>query len=367
MTTHGVWLAAVTGVTLMAWAQEPVPASWVPTQSAARSDDYAGAGSCEPCHQRECRRAGDSQMGNSIVLPTRKYVDLPALRFQRGAFTYTLHHDGEARLTVDDGKRQITEPIFAMIGAGMFFQAYLLRHEGVPYRAAVDFVRVRGGLDLDNEADPPGSLEGALGRHHSEKYVRDCFACHSPASVTPEGIDFVHRPVGNTCEVCHGPGARHVALERTGKPEQAGIFNSGHLSPAEESDFCGQCHTTAAAMRAQNAKGTRSVISEPYRLQTSRCWNPNDRRISCTACHDPHAPIERDTAAYDRKCEACHSSFAANAAASAVHGRKAIAVCPVGTHDCAGCHMPRVSAPDTPIIYADHRIRIAKADTPFPE
>ena len=302
-------------------------------------------------------------MGGSINLPDRKYPDFPVLNFQRGPYTYTLHRDGEARLTISDGKRQITEPIFAIIGAGDFFQAYLLRHEGVPYRAAVDFVRARGGLDLDNEADAPGSLEEALGRHHSENYVRNCFGCHSPASVTKDGLDFVHRPLGNTCEVCHGPGAQHVALEQAGKHEDTGIFNPGHLSAAEESNFCGQCHTTAAAMKAQNAKGARSASSEPYRLQTSRCWSPDDPRIRCTACHDVHAPIERDPAAYDSKCDACHSSTTANAP----HGQKPMAFCRVGKRDCAGCHMPRVSTPDTSIIYADHRIRIVKADSPFPE
>lgn len=356
-------LAVLTGLTLMAWSQQPVPTSWVPTQSASKGQDYAGTTACASCHQTQSNRAGASQMGSSISLPTRKYPDCPVLRFQRGSYSYTLHRDGEARLTVDDGKRQITEPIFAIIGAGDFFQAYLLRHNGVPYRAAVDFVTARGGLDLDNEADPPGSLEEALGRHHSETYVRNCFGCHSPASVTADGIDFLHRPLGNTCEVCHGPGTKHVALERIGKAEYAGIFNPGHLSAAEESDFCGQCHTTAAAMKAQNAKGTRSASSEPYRLQTSGCWNPNDRRIRCTACHDVHVPLVRDTAAYDSKCEACHSSSSANAP----RGQKAIATCPVAKHDCARCHMPRVSVPDTPIIYADHRIRIVKADAPFPE
>jgi len=358
-----VCLAAFAGFVLMAWGVPPIPTPWVPTHSDPQSEDYAGTSSCASCHRKESERAAGSQMGRSIMLPGQTYLDAPPLGFQRGPYAYTLDRDGNARLTVDDGKRQITEPIFAMIGAGEFFQSYLLRHEGAPYRAAVDFVTARGGLELDYEADPPHSLEEALGRRHSENYVRNCLACHSPASVTAESIDFEHRPSGNTCEVCHGPGAKHELLERTNNPEQVGIFNPGRLSPADESDFCGQCHTTAAQMRAQNAKGTRSVTSQPYRLETSRCWNPGDRRISCTACHDPHAPIVRNTAAYDSECTACHSSSTTNASRQ----DKATATCPVGKHDCAGCHMPKVTVPDTPIVYADHRIRIAKADAPFPE
>lgn len=279
---------------------------------------------------------------------------------QRGSWTYTLRREGEASLTVANGKQQITGSIFAIVGAGEYFQSYLLRLDGLPYRAAVDVVKARGGLDLDAEADQPDSLEEALGRRHSETYVRTCLGCHSPASVTPDSIDLVHRPLGNTCEVCHGPGAQHV---KAGTSEHVGIFNPGHLSAADEADFCGQCHTTLAAMQAQHAKGTRSVISEPYRLETSRCWNPDDRRIRCTACHDPHKPIVRETAAYDRQCRACHSTSAEVAG----HDRRAAAMCPVSKHDCAGCHMPIVSVPDTPIVYADHRIRIAGSNTPFPE
>ncbi|MGH6681901.1 MAG: hypothetical protein ACREDL_23880 [Bradyrhizobium sp.] len=302
-------------------------------------------------------------MGNSISLPSRKYLDSPTLSFQRGSYFYTLHRDGKARLSVSDGKREITEPIFALVGDGEFFQSYLLRHKGVPYRAAVDYVTSLRALELDNEADPPSSLEAALGRHHSENYVRACLACHSPASVTSNGVNFVNRSLGNTCEVCHGPGSQHVALEQAGGSKHTDIFNPGHLTASAEADFCGQCHTTAAAMRAQHAEGTRSVISEPYRLETSHCWNPNDRRISCTACHDPHKAIVRETAAYDRQCKACHSA----SAAVGFRGGKVARTCPVGKHNCAGCHMPRVSVPDTPIIYADHRIRIVRADSSFPE
>lgn len=360
---HLIGVALLAVLSSMARAQAPTPSAWVPTQSAPHVEDYAGSSACASCHRRESRLASASQMGLSISLPTRRYPDAPTLEFQRGRYSYTLVRDGEASLTVSDGKNRITAPIFAMIGAGDFFQSYLLRYDGIPYRAAVDLVTARGGLDLDSEADPPASIEDALGRHHSERYVRNCFSCHSPASVAGDDIDFVHRPLGNTCEVCHGPGAKHAELEEAGKPRQLAIFNPGRLSPAKESDFCGQCHTTAAQMRAENAKGTHSVISEPYRLETSRCWNVADRRIRCTACHNPHAPIVRDTAAYDIQCKACHTP----SKAGDLHNQKVISICAVGKRNCAGCHMQPVAVSDTPIIYRDHRIRILKKDAPFPE
>jgi len=336
---------------------------WQPTHSANRSEDYAGAAACASCHPAQSAKQGTSQMGRSLLLPTEASPDHQQLTFQRGPYKYTLRRAGQASLTVEDGGRKITEPIFAIVGSGEIFQAYLIRHDGAPYRVAVDYLGARGELGLDDEADPPASLDGALGRRHSDKYVRSCFACHSPASVAGDQIDLIHRPVGNTCEVCHGPGAKHAAAERAGSSEETAIFNPGHLGTQEESDFCGQCHTTASAMKAQKPQGVRSVISEPYRLAESRCWNSTDQRISCTACHSPHAAIVRDTAAYDAKCLACHTQSAATSAHAGAPGKE----CTVGKHDCAGCHMPRVSVPDTPIVYADHRIRIAATGAPYPE
>ncbi len=297
-------------------------------------------------------------MARSLLLPTEASPDHRQLTFQRGPYSYTLRRAGQATLTVEDGKGKIVEPIFAIVGSGNIFQSYLTRHDGAPYRVAVDYFGTRGELGLDEEADPPVSLESALGRRHSEKYVRSCFGCHSPASVAGEQIDLVHRPVGNTCEVCHGPGAKHVsaerAAERAGKRAEATIFNPGSLSPQERSDFCGQCHTTASAMKAQKPQGVQSVISPGYRLEGSRCWNAADRRIGCTACHNPHAPLVRDTAAYDGKCLACHAQSVGK-------------LCPKGKRDCAGCHMPKISVPGTPIVYADHRIRTAAFGSTYPQ
>jgi hypothetical protein len=146
-----------------------------------------------------------------------------------------------------------------------------------------------------------------------------------------------------------------------GKPAGAGIFSPSHLLPQEKSALCNQCHTSASSMKAQNPQGVHGVVSPAYRLEGSRCWNPTDERASCTSCHDPHAALVRDTAAYDDKCISCHAQ-----------GTHALAhqpgkTCPVGKRDCAGCHMPKVSVPGSPILFTDHRIRIARAGATYPE
>ena len=342
--------------------QTPQGPSWQPNKSAARIEDYAGTESCKSCHRLESKSQPKSQMGRSMIRPSERSPDHPQLSFRRGPYTYTVRLNGQASLTVEDGQQKITEPIFAIVGSGEIFQSYLVRHNGAPYRVAVDYLRSRHTLGLDNEADPAATLETAIGRRHSENYVRSCFGCHSPASVSREDIDLLRRPFGNTCEVCHGPGAKHVGAERVGMRSEAAIFNAGRLTAKEQSDFCGQCHTTASAMKAQKPQGVQGVISEPYRLEESRCWNPADNRIRCTACHDPHRPIERKTAAYDSRCFACHARTTAGR-----HSQGSANACPVGKSNCVSCHMPEVSVPDTPIVYADHRIRVSKGGVPFPD
>ena len=93
---------------------------------------------------------------------------------------------------------------------------------------------------------------------------------------------------------------------------------------------------------------------QPYRLVNSKCYDATDRRIRCTACHDPHAEVETAAAFYDSKCTACHSR--------ASHTK----TCPRATAGCANCHMPKVDLPGAHRKFTDHQIRIARAGDPYP-
>ena len=53
-------------------------------------------------------------------------------------------------------------------------------------------------------------------------------------------------------------------------------------------------------------KGIPALRSQPYRLQSSRCWSARDVRLTCVACHDPHRPLVTDGRAYDERCLTCH-------------------------------------------------------------
>jgi hypothetical protein len=143
----------------------------------------------------------------------------------------------------------------------------------------------------------------------------------------------------------------------------AAVFNSAHLNPVEAVEFCGACHGSWWDVKLAGVKGVSTTRSAPYRLVTSKCWGKGDQRLECTACHDPHAPLQTEAGAYDNTCLNCHLR-APGETLSATHRGRA---CPVATKNCTSCHMPKVYVPEMHDAFTDHRIRIIKAGAPFPE
>ncbi len=87
-------LAAPPAVTAAQTASNSGP--WQPTQSAIRSEDYAGTAACVFCHRTQGEKQGTSQMGRSLLLPTEASPDHRQITLRRGAYLYTLRRDGSA-------------------------------------------------------------------------------------------------------------------------------------------------------------------------------------------------------------------------------------------------------------------------------
>ena len=104
------------------------------------------------------------------------------------------------------------------------------------------------------------------------------------------------------------------------------------------------------ALTMNGPRGVLNVRFQPYRLTNSRCYNVADARIRCTACHDPHGPLDTGALAYDHKCTACHGA----------------AACPAGKQSCVICHMPKIELPGAHARFTDHQIRIVRAGDPYP-
>jgi hypothetical protein len=276
------------------------------------------------------------------LVPARESAVLkehPRLAGTVGGTRYEISYGSEA---VDYSAGSVRAPLEWAFGQGGTGQTYLYRQDGQWFESRVSFFPAAGVLDLTMGAQniTPHNAAETAGRPVPASEVGLCFGCH--ASGTPDSKGFVP---GIQCERCHRSTAAHVAA----KPARMAKLSA--LSTEEMSDFCGQCHRTWAKVAADGPRGIQNVRFQPYRLGNSKCYDAADPRIRCTACHDPHGPLETAASAYDARCIACHS----------------LKTCKVAKKDCVTCHMPQLELPGAHRKFTDHMIRIVRAGEAYPE
>ena len=330
------------------------------TWLASAATDVKPDAVCASCHRQQTR-------GNTMtraLYHARDAVilkDHPRLTFRLGKFSYVLERRGEeSYYTVNDGAKSLSLLVRYAFGQGAAGQTYAFEHEGRWYESRLSFYKETKALDLTMGAPPgePRTLLEAAGREMTRKDVLECFGCHTTNSVKAGQIDFAQLRPGIGCENCHGSAAKHVAAIRAGNVRAVAMPQLAKMTTEEQSDSCGRCHRTWADIAANGPRGVGNVRFQPYRIANSKCYDATDRRIACTACHDPHGPLETDSSAYDSKCAACHSGRPAPA------GRAKL--CPTGKTDCASCHMPRYEIPGSHHLFTDHQIRIVRKNETYP-
>lgn len=301
----------------------------------------------------------------------------PLLKFQQGKFAYRLTRDGNRSVyEVTNGLQTITAPLLYAFGQGFSGQTYVYEYGGVLYESRVSFYLDTNALDitLGHTPDPPASLSEAGGRAMSLDEARSCFGCHTTnakiepgaAPNQPPVIQLNHQ-LGVSCESCHGAGEQHVAAAQSGQPAKRWLKQLNALDGDDLSQtVCGSCHRSVDdVIEMPNHAGKNNVRFQPYRIFNSRCYSA-DKRIGCTACHDPHGNLTPEPAFYDAKCLACHQSTRAKTADAALPV-ESVRVCKTGQRDCVSCHMPKVELTGAHFKFTDHRIRIARAGEPYPK
>jgi Cytochrome c554 and c-prime len=260
---------------------------------------------------------------------------------------------------VSDGKTPRSAPLAWAFGAGRVGQSFLFERDGAIHEARVSYYDSIRTLDFtpNRALAAPRDVEEAMSRRVGDAEVRRCFACHTTASAKPSGdVDFAGLISGVTCEACHGPGRAHVTTMAQGRTAEgrAVILNPRSLDAADSIDFCGACHATFWDVKLANESGIAALRSQPFRIQSSRCWSQADARLTCVSCHDPHQPLVRDTASYDSRCLGCHVS--AGTPTDSHPGR----ACKVQKENCASCHMPKYEVPGMHFQFTDHLIRVVR-------
>jgi hypothetical protein len=349
---------------------------WLPTELPAGAS-YAGSQQCVQCHSEQATALA-TPMGDALQTAKQSEFlrDREKLTFANGPYRYEITRTPEGSLyTVTNGagsRETISTPILWSLGHGKAGQTYVLEHDGHLYESRVSYYVRIDGLEQTLGAPPgdiPRNLDEALGRRMTPDDVRGCFGCHSTGAVRAGQTEIKNLTPGLQCEGCHGPGASHVEAVAKGRFDDLQIHALKGMTAESQSDFCGSCHRTWSQVMLMDLQGPANVRFQPYRIANSRCYDADDPRIRCTACHDPHQAVATDAKSYDAKCLACHApaetGTGQQTTAEAGTAKDAPA-CPVGKEQCSSCHMPRVEIPGAYFEFADHQIRVHRPDQPYP-
>jgi hypothetical protein len=318
---------------------------------------------CAKCHvEAVSQPATDMAHALETVEQSRVLMSHPLLTATYGKYLYRIERAGDQSIySVTDGATSISMPIRWVFGASSAMgQTYILEKDGELYESRMSWYRQLDGLGptLGGGSSLPANLLEAAGRLMSRDDKLRCFGCHATNAVRGTQLTLEKIVPGVQCEHCHKATEAHLEATSGGrvKPEVPSELPKLEVRSAEEAaNFCGQCHRTWAEIAMQGNFSVADVRYQPYRLTGSKCYDPDDARISCLACHNPHTEVSDKPADYDAKCEACHAG-----------GKAGAKRCSVSKSNCVTCHMPKIDLPGGHYQFSDHRIRIVRANEPFP-
>ena len=374
--------------------------------------DYVGSKTCGKCHvdvYENWSHTGMAQMLRpykpenilgDFVTDNVFYIG-DEVSHEGGDYEFIAGKDREpfARMIIDRGRhyfeiRQSDRlwhryPVDYTIGS-KWQQGYVTRlPDGQLQVFPIEYnVRYKKWVNFWKIIDAPGSERDDP--HQWEKfspatnYMVNCASCHTSQLRNTKGGGFEPRNLefregGIDCEMCHGPGGKHVASLMEGKTYEKDPLDApvdfGKISSSDSVAICAQCHMQSALRVAGSSGGLNymrgsEVFFRRYKSRpvsefflTGRYKDGRLRQTSfivesflrsacyrkggatCVSCHDPH----HDDAASNptslrfrdqpnQMCIQCHGQFK-DAAVLQQHTRH-----PLNSEgsQCLSCHMPRI-------------------------
>jgi Cytochrome c554 and c-prime len=335
----------------------------LPIATAAQRDSAPPA-ACAKCHVEGLTQPTTFMAHAAEVVDTSKILtDHPVLTTTVGKYFYRIERKGnESEYSVSDGTNTVTMAMkWALGGDFSLGQTYILEKDGELFESRVSWFRELNGLGptLGYAGTTPADLQDAAGRIIGRDEKLRCFGCHATNATQGKELALDHLIPGVQCEHCHQSTQEHLAAMEQGNhaPAPKELSRLIGMSADQASNFCGQCHRTWAEIAVEPKPSIANVRFQPYRLTGSKCYDPDDARISCVACHNPHQDFGPRPVNFDPKCQACHGGAKPKVYAKA---------CPVSKTNCVSCHMPKLELPGAHYKFTDHRIRIVKPNEPYP-
>jgi len=344
----------------------------LPVAVLAQADSTPPA-ACAKCHV-EALTQPSTFMAHALepVETSKVLTEHTMLTTTVGKYSYRIERKGDqSEYSVTDGTDTVTMPIRWALGADFSIgQTYILEKDGNLFESRVSWFRELNGLGptLGYAGTTAANLQEAAGRLLGMDEKLRCFGCHSTNAVHGKQLTLDHLIPGVQCEHCHQGTQAHLEAVQSGKPISPvpeGLKALIHMSADQASNFCGQCHRTWAEIAVEPHPSIANVRFQPYRLTGSQCYDPDDARISCLACHNPHHDFGPKPVNFDPKCLACHAG-GKSAAGKPLTPKPGAKACPVSKSNCVSCHMPKLELPGAHYKFTDHRIRIVKPNEPYP-
>jgi Doubled CXXCH motif (Paired_CXXCH_1)/Cytochrome c554 and c-prime len=345
----------------------------LPMTAASQTASVAAPAGCAKCHV-EALSQPSTYMAHALetVQNSKILNEHPLLSASVGKYSYRIERKGnQSTYTVTNGSETVSMPIRWVMGASSALgQTYILEKDNELYESRVSWFRELDGLGptMGSAGSVPPDILQAAGRLMSNDDKLRCFGCHSTHASHGKQMTFDTLIPGVQCAHCHVKTEEHMAaMELSSRPPVSPELKKlVGMSAEQASNFCGQCHRTWAEIASQPNPSIANIRFQPYRLTSSKCFDPDDARIGCLACHNPHRDfVNPKTVNVDRQCLACHAGGAVSVArvGAPKAGAKA---CPVAKENCISCHMPRIELPGAHYKFTDHRIRIVKPNEPYP-
>jgi len=323
---------------------------------------YAGDQACASCHETEAHTYFTTPHYLDSAPPSDKSIlgnftpGKNVLRTANPDLIYAMIHadDGFYQSAVDIRDPQHltgeAQKFDVVVGSGRHGQTYLYWKGDQLFELPVSYWTYS-----HQWINSPGYIDGQI--NFNRPVGARCLECHATRfdAIPPPANRY--RPgslvLGIGCERCHGPGAEHVARERSASPPPAGapdiaIVNPARLPRDRQLDLCALCHAGAGEslapalsfvvgdVAAKYVKITEPAANAPVdvhgnqvgALMASKCFTSG--KLTCSTCHNVHSTQE-SADAFSVHCLQCHSIHAcprSKQLGEAIRTR------------CVECHMP---------------------------
>jgi hypothetical protein len=341
-----------------------------PSNNDPRGDQYAGSKACGDCH-----RGISGSYAHANHYKTSSEINGNALKKLIGPSKGRFYFTDSSFIGIEEKANALFQSYFTgdrenaserfdiAFGSAEKAQTYGYWKEDKLYQLPLTFF-----TSLNAWANSPGFPA----RHaRFERVIGSrCFECHASyinkefvktGSLTvSEKLDRGSIVYGIDCERCHGPAADHVKFQQDNPSVKTAryIISIKSLSRRQQLDLCAMCHSgnDQTPQRSLFSFVPCDTLSHFYfpafgltggepdvhgkqlqLLESSECFRKSD--MTCTSCHNSHAPEQNNMTAFITKCMNCHQN-SIHAAGMLKENEQIKRDFNLVSRNCIDCHMP---------------------------